>query len=670
MADKYLYVDDASPVTIAEKEALVVSAGAGSAGQIVALDGDGKLDSSVLPSIGGGSPLTTKGDLYTRDSSDDARLAAGADRKLVGYDSAETTGLRSFHTMTDGYNFTDSGLTSTLTLSFDSPTYQSIQAVFDDIAVSLPEITGAGHDGKVFVFEIELGQADPGVEDGYGVTFSRSGSNQIIGMTGGSSGGSTSATVGYYPPGNPKSSPPESMVTGLRFALRACWNGTVGIWHVISHVGNHPVFSSSVRPIFGPRTAYGFSAFNAAYPSQTIVSNYDGVTDPDPTWQFGMVGNETQVITSSTSLTASTNSANFIRVANTSGTCNLTLPYTEENASAPLTGKIYVISVENTGGSVNILTSSSGGGTDLIYGADNTGVGALGTFNAVANGTCVIVLRCVAISKWQLVSCTNPYSAMGGTVPKDPKDYILPAADADLPNARVLAVANGISKLDGGDGGEYLLERDDSQIEWFSHVNPASTLVTVNTEGTTLVPTLDGTETSVNDDGGRWINHATTTIANSLGGWSSATFTHLQTQFEPTITMVIKTGPNAADVDATKVAMRHGVGASDLFTSTSNSAHFAFGGTDTTLYCRSVDSGGTAESTNSTITLAANTKYVLKIKMTATSIKFYVNGVLRATHSTNLPTSTQGLNYTMHIRNTEGVSAKNIRIKKIHCRQN
>lgn len=40
------------------------------------------------------SPLTTKGDIYTRTASADARLAVGANGKVLSADSAESTGLK------------------------------------------------------------------------------------------------------------------------------------------------------------------------------------------------------------------------------------------------------------------------------------------------------------------------------------------------------------------------------------------------------------------------------------------------------------------------------------------------------------------------------------------------------------------------------------------------
>jgi len=66
MADKYLY-NNAGVIT--EKEATVTSAGAGDAGELVALDAAGKLDNSVMPTgIGADTvTITTSEDLAAGD---------------------------------------------------------------------------------------------------------------------------------------------------------------------------------------------------------------------------------------------------------------------------------------------------------------------------------------------------------------------------------------------------------------------------------------------------------------------------------------------------------------------------------------------------------------------------------------------------------------------------
>lgn len=249
--------------------------------------------------------------------------------------------------------------------------------------------------------------------------------------------------------------------------------------------------------------------------------------------------------------------------------------------------------------------------------------------------------------------------------PKDPS-YIVVTTSTGLTNERSLAVGKGLALLDGGAGSTLSILRDDSKTEWASQVNPATTLITVNTIGTTLVPTLDGTETAYSDSTGRWINHASTTLLNATAGWSSATFTHTQSRFNPIFTAVVKMGPNASDVSGSIPYV--GLGDSDL--SGTPTSYAMFYTQSTQWYAENRDSGN-SESTATGITKTADTVYVFRIEMTTASIKYYINGVLVATHTDTsaIPAATQGLNYTIHIKNASAGTARNIRVKRVHCRQ-
>jgi hypothetical protein len=83
---------------------------------------------SVWVAVGGGSPLTTKGDLYTF-STVDARLAVGANDTVLTADSSEATGLK-WATPAAGMTLINTGGT---TLTGSSVTISSIPATYIDL---------------------------------------------------------------------------------------------------------------------------------------------------------------------------------------------------------------------------------------------------------------------------------------------------------------------------------------------------------------------------------------------------------------------------------------------------------------------------------------------------------------------------------------------------------
>ena len=85
---------------------------------------------SAWVSVGGSSPLTTKGDLYTY-STTDARLGVGTNGQVLTADSAEATGIK-WATAASGGGMT---LLSTTTLSGATTTISSISQSYKDLVI-------------------------------------------------------------------------------------------------------------------------------------------------------------------------------------------------------------------------------------------------------------------------------------------------------------------------------------------------------------------------------------------------------------------------------------------------------------------------------------------------------------------------------------------------------
>jgi hypothetical protein len=98
---------------------------------------------STWVAVGGGSPLTTKGDLFTF-STTDARLAVGANGTTLVADSSESTGLK-WQTPASG------GMTllSTTTLSGATTTISGIDQTYNSLFMFIGGVTNATANGRM-----------------------------------------------------------------------------------------------------------------------------------------------------------------------------------------------------------------------------------------------------------------------------------------------------------------------------------------------------------------------------------------------------------------------------------------------------------------------------------------------------------------------------------------
>jgi hypothetical protein len=207
----------------------------------------------------------------------------------------------------------------------------------------------------------------------------------------------------------------------------------------------------------------------------------------------------------------------------------------------------------------------------------------------------------------------------------------------------------------------------------FWSIQQNSGLTSVNNSGFLTAPTVNGTASVVHASDGQWLNYATAAIADREGGWISSAFNQVQRQNAPIFGVVFKTGSAVADIQNARIWI-------GLFSATPIAAampaiHLAGFRYDTTVdgtaFWRCVtNDGGAGTITTTSVAVAQDTKYELLIDMSDQSnVRFYINGVLVATHTTTLPGSTQNIGHHEQIR-TLVASAKNVKLSRIFMEHN
>jgi hypothetical protein len=194
-------------------------------------------------------------------------------------------------------------------------------------------------------------------------------------------------------------------------------------------------------------------------------------------------------------------------------------------------------------------------------------------------------------------------------------------------------------------------------------------LTTIAQVGFSTAPTVNtpGAAAAVHDDSsgnGQFIEYATTAVIDSDAGWLSSAFTQTRRSYRCSYNAWIKTGGSIANVriwvgmfSATPMASADPV---------ISAAGFRYDTVaDGTVFWRTYTNDDTTTGTVTTTTtaIAADTTYRLGIVVdsASTTVRFYINGILVATHTTDLPVTTNSLSHIEQVR-TLAAASKVIRV--------
>ena len=177
--------------------------------------------------------------------------------------------------------------------------------------------------------------------------------------------------------------------------------------------------------------------------------------------------------------------------------------------------------------------------------------------------------------------------------------------------------------------------------EWVTRVTPGANAFTQ--VGNPQTYSGAGSTANAADADGEYLAFTTSTSAGDAQKRIASVLTTTRRDRSPEIVCHMKTGASIANV-----RVWAGFFNSDpTLTATPAAAHAGFRydtTADGTAFWRtSTHDGATQEVQTTTVAIAANTKYRLRIEFGVSDVKFYVDDVLVATHSTNIPGSTTAL---------------------------
>lgn len=203
-------------------------------------------------------------------------------------------------------------------------------------------------------------------------------------------------------------------------------------------------------------------------------------------------------------------------------------------------------------------------------------------------------------------------------------------------------------------------------------VQQNASLTTLALAGIAAAPVTNGTASlvNVNTGEGQFIQYLSAASAGSNGGVIAPTFDQTRFIYRPVIDFAVRD-------PATITSGRWWVGvfSGDPMGSATPALHYMGFRFDTavdgTTWRAVTDNGsGTPTVTDTTVTFTATTSFRLRIVVdgAGADVRFYINGILRATHTTTLPTSTQDLGYCAQVQ-TSNATAKGIRFGRLYIGQ-
>jgi hypothetical protein len=182
-------------------------------------------------------------------------------------------------------------------------------------------------------------------------------------------------------------------------------------------------------------------------------------------------------------------------------------------------------------------------------------------------------------------------------------------------------------------------------------------------------PSTQGTAAAADDADGNWTSYTTGTALGDDAYIRNGdlTYTQFRRDWNPLLVFRVKSG-------SAVTTAQYWVGCTDgsvvQYNATdpaNNGAAFRYStdASDTNWMAWTNDGSGGGTLTDTGVAVSANTAYTLRIDLGASDVTFYVNGVVKATHTTNLPGSTTSLGFIWAVSALAGSAARAFRFGRL-----